>query len=228
MSIYKFYHINFFLYHKDSYLDEFRNNKQYNIIIFDKINEKSSNKFRRDYHDFVCQRRDFHFCFIGHNSIKNIKISITTFGGILFYSDIICGILDKHKGTKTVVVNYQALSAGTLIVLSCDSIIMDESSQLSPFDAQVRKYAIFGDVISYLKILEKPFSQNLLTIIMFYPFSLFLKYRNNLFIKKLRKKALKPFNEDLFMKLFLNSNISHHTQYSYADVNNIGLNLKTL
>ncbi|AYV82780.1 MAG: hypothetical protein Hyperionvirus2_148 [Hyperionvirus sp.] len=224
-AVYKTYKKNCCLYRKKSDLkyapaEVFR--------ISSDINLATTNDFIKQYHDLVCPRRDTHFCFWGSKSCsKNIRISIKTDGGSALCDEIISDILKRHQGNKTAYIDGDALSAGTSIALSCDLIEMHRNSCLSPIDNQIYTHALFGEKISYLKILSKPFIVDPLTLIFSIPSILNSKHTDKKNIKYLKTKH-KKLNIDSFMKLFLNYEIDHSTFYAYDDLKDVGLNIRFL
>jgi len=72
------------------------------------------------------------------NNIKNVEIYIETPGGSGETAEEIVRFLRKHFDTVSFVVSGEAKSAGTLIVLSGDEILMTETGSLGPIDAQMK------------------------------------------------------------------------------------------
>lgn len=68
---------------------------------------------------------------------KEIHIMIHTLGGDLNAAEIICRLINNHKGKVTAIVPNYAYSAGTLISLSCDEIITSSTSVFGPVDPQM-------------------------------------------------------------------------------------------
>lgn len=219
LELYKAYTAHVFLYVKkeDS---TFSTN---NIYIYSKIDWEATRNFIKQYHDIICDKRNTHICLLNRWKEKNIKIHLNTFGGSAFFCDIICNILMKHKG-KTVAYVKDAFSAGAKIALSCDLIEMDKNSRLSPIDGQIKKYLFCGEFVSCLKIVEKPFRMNLLTLLLSGYSAFYFEYIDRNLIKDLIKKH-KEINIKLFRELFLNFDVKHTTFYNYNDVKNLGLNI---
>lgn len=65
-----------------------------------------------------------------------IDIVLHTPGGIASATQQILHALKHHKGRKTAFVPYRAKSAGTMIALACDEIVMGSSAVLGPIDPQ--------------------------------------------------------------------------------------------
>lgn len=65
---------------------------------------------------------------------KTIDIIITTNGGSLFAAETIINSILQHKGKVRVHIPYYARSAGTLIALAADEIIMDKYAYIGPID----------------------------------------------------------------------------------------------
>lgn len=72
------------------------------------------------------------------DKIKNVEIYIETPGGSGETAEEIVRFLRKHFDTVSFVVSGEAKSAGTLIVLSGDEILMTETGSLGPIDAQMK------------------------------------------------------------------------------------------
>lgn len=72
------------------------------------------------------------------NSIKKVDVYIETPGGSGEAAEEIVLFLRKHFETVSFVVSGEAKSAGTLIVLSGDEILMTETGSLGPIDAQMK------------------------------------------------------------------------------------------
>jgi hypothetical protein len=66
-----------------------------------------------------------------------IDIILHTPGGWLTAAQQIAAALKAHKGRKTAFVPYQAWSAGTLIALAADEIVMGPQAVLGPIDPQI-------------------------------------------------------------------------------------------
>ncbi|WP_203293967.1 SDH family Clp fold serine proteinase [Maricaulis parjimensis] len=65
-----------------------------------------------------------------------IDVILHTPGGIASATQQILHALKNHKGKKTAFVPYRAKSAGTMIALACDEIVMGSSAVLGPIDPQ--------------------------------------------------------------------------------------------
>lgn len=65
-----------------------------------------------------------------------LDVVLHTPGGVSFHGQQIARALKAHKGRKTVFVPYFAWSAGTLIALAADEIVMSEHAALGPIDTQ--------------------------------------------------------------------------------------------
>lgn len=65
-----------------------------------------------------------------------IDVVLHTPGGISSATQQILHALLNHKGPKTAYVPYRAKSAGTMIALACDEIVMGPSAVLGPIDPQ--------------------------------------------------------------------------------------------
>ena len=65
-----------------------------------------------------------------------LDVILHTPGGVSFHGQQIARALKAHRGRKTVFVPYFAWSAGTLIALAADEIVMSDHAALGPIDTQ--------------------------------------------------------------------------------------------
>ncbi len=65
-----------------------------------------------------------------------VDLILHTPGGISSATQQILHALKEHRGTKTAFVPYRAKSAGTMIALACDEIVMGPNAVLGPIDPQ--------------------------------------------------------------------------------------------
>jgi ClpP class serine protease len=66
-----------------------------------------------------------------------LDIILHTPGGLGYEGMQIARAIKAHRGRKTVFVPYFAMSAGTIISLAADAVVMSEHAALGPIDAQV-------------------------------------------------------------------------------------------
>lgn len=83
---------------------------------------------------------------------KPIDIILHTPGGESFAALQVARALKAHKGKKTVFVPYYAMSAGTLISLAADEIVLGDHAVLGPVDSQVRYAGFFYPIQSILSV----------------------------------------------------------------------------
>ena len=96
---------------------------------------------------------------------QDINIRIKTKGGSTYYANLICKIINKHKGKVTAYIDEYASSAGTLIALSCDEIVMSENAALGMIDPQFYfnfKYYSAKEVLNINQSDKDRFEDNLL------------------------------------------------------------------
>lgn len=79
-------------------------------------------------HDFLSNKKD----------MKNVDVYIETPGGSGETAEEVVRFLHKNFDTVSFVVSGEAKSAGTIIVLSGDEILMTETGSLGPIDAQMK------------------------------------------------------------------------------------------
>ena len=68
---------------------------------------------------------------------KPLDIVLHTRGGLSLAAMQISRAIEAHKGRKTAFVPYYAMSAGTMIALACDEIVMAPHACLGPIDPQI-------------------------------------------------------------------------------------------
>lgn len=89
--------------------------------------------------------------------LKGLLVIIDTPGGILEVAERIVGTLRHHYQEVTFLVPDRAMSAGTVLVMSGDAILMDHFSRLGPIDPQlnIEDKPIPTSVLSYLEQFER-------------------------------------------------------------------------
>ena len=66
-----------------------------------------------------------------------VDIILHTPGGVLHAAQQILHALKHHRGRKTAFIPYSAWSAGTMIALACDEIVLGSSAVIGPIDPQL-------------------------------------------------------------------------------------------
>jgi len=66
-----------------------------------------------------------------------VDIILHTPGGLLHAAQQILHALKHHRGRKTAFIPYSAWSAGTMIALACDEIVLGSSAVIGPIDPQL-------------------------------------------------------------------------------------------
>src|SRR5262249_11748503 len=98
--------------------------------------------------------RDREFVELVNNQCSgpNVLLILTTFGGSADSADRIARCLHRHypHGKKSLFVDSYCKSAGTLIALGMDEIVMSEGAELGPLDVQVSKPDELGEWMSGL------------------------------------------------------------------------------
>lgn len=84
-----------------------------------------------------------------------VAIILQTPGGVVEVVERIVGVIRYFYKEVIVVVPDQAMSAGTVLALSADKIMMDYFSRLGPIDPQIFKDGNLVPALSYLKQYEK-------------------------------------------------------------------------
>lgn len=91
------------------------------------------------------------------NSNKNRKLAIIlqTPGGVVEVVERMVDVIRNFYEEVIAIVPDQAMSAGTVLALSADRIMMDYFSRLGPIDPQIEKDEKLVPALSYLKQYEK-------------------------------------------------------------------------
>lgn len=86
---------------------------------------------------------------------KHLAIILETPGGIVEVVERIVGTIRHRYERVTVIVPDKAMSAGTILALAADNIMMDHFSCLGPVDPQVEKEGRLVPALSYLNQFER-------------------------------------------------------------------------
>jgi len=153
------------------------------------------------------------------NSDKKIMILLRSTGGYISSSDSMLNLLNVHKPTKYVYVPSYAMSAATLLALSCDKIYMNKYAAIGPTDPQI---SVFDEMVSFRtisKIIQsKPIDKIKDKMLIAYHENKILYDDNIEVIKKCihkhkKQNADKQDIEDI-VKLFSFGDVSHHSELS--------------
>ena len=95
-----------------------------------------------------------------HNvpSDQNLDLLLHTTGGSIDAAEKLMGMMRRHVGGKAelrVIVPDFAKSAGTLMVLGADKVVMSDMSELGPIDPQERLFGRWQSVQNYLDAFEE-------------------------------------------------------------------------
>ena len=85
---------------------------------------------------------------------RPVDILLHTPGGDMFAAMMISRLLKAYPGEKRAIIPGYAMSAGTVVALSCDKIHMNNSSSLGPVDAQVGMLWKYGPVSAWDKLVR--------------------------------------------------------------------------
>lgn len=91
----------------------------------------------------------------GKNDIQRVDIYIETPGGSGETAEEIVRFLRNNFDTVSFVVSGEAKSAGTIIVLSGDEILMTETGSLGPIDAQMKIGRSVVSAYDYMEWIDK-------------------------------------------------------------------------
>ena len=86
---------------------------------------------------------------------KKLAIVLETGGGIIEVVERMVTAIRHHYEDVTIIVPDQAMSAGTVLALSGDRIMMNYFSCLGPIDPQLRREGKFVPALSYLVQFER-------------------------------------------------------------------------
>ena len=92
--------------------------------------------------------------FLNENEQKDIKIYLSSEGGDYFEGVNISNLLKRHDGKVTTYVVGQASSAGSVIAMGSDKVVMDSNSSMLIHNARTMAYGTKDDFLSLSKSLE--------------------------------------------------------------------------
>ena len=160
------------------------------------------------------------------NSDKNIIMLIHSTGGYVSSSDSMLNLLNIHKPTKYAYIPSYAMSAATLLALSCDKIYMNKYAVIGPTDPQI---SVFNEMISFRTISKIIQIKSIDTI----KDKLLIAYHENKrlyddnieiikkYINKHKKKNVSQDNIDDIIKMFSFGDCPHHTEISFNTLNKV-------
>lgn len=158
------------------------------------------------------------------NSDKNIIILIRSMGGYISSSDSMLNLLDIHKPTKHAYVPSYAMSAATLLALSCDKIYMNKYAAIGPTDPQI---SVFDEMISFRtvsKIVETKSADTIKDKLLIAYYENKILYDDNIKIVKkcVNKHKKNNVNEDNInevVNMFSLGDLPHHSEISFNTLN---------
>lgn len=92
---------------------------------------------------------------LSQSQSDNLVVVLQTYGGVVEVVERIVDVIRKFYQEVTVIVPDLAMSAGTVLALSADKIMMDYFSRLGPIDPQIVKDDRLVPALSYLNQYEK-------------------------------------------------------------------------
>ena len=92
--------------------------------------------------------------FLNENEEKDINIYLSSEGGDYFEGVNISNLLKRHDGKVTTYVVGQASSAGSVIAMGSDEVVMDSNSSMLVHNARTMAYGTKDDFLSLSKSLE--------------------------------------------------------------------------
>jgi hypothetical protein len=100
----------------------------------------------------VKSEREFNQCLVKNKKRNNATVWVTTYGGSadVAYQLVRSVRRNYAKGRFTLFVDSVCKSAGTLIALGADEIVMSDTAELGPLDIQLQKPGELGELVSGL------------------------------------------------------------------------------
>jgi ClpP class serine protease len=151
------------------------------------------------------------------NFNKNLMILLRSTGGYVSSSDSMINLLNSHKYKKSVYIPSYAMSAASLLALSCDNIYINKYATLGPTDPQI---LLFDEMVSFRTISKIVQSKNANAtkekiLIAYYQNKIF--YDDNIkiiknCIAKHKKQNLDKNSIEEIVKMFSFGDIAHHTE----------------
>jgi len=193
------------------------------------VDKKKSNQ-----ENFVVLDDYKHFLYLlgrAYEEKQKLKIIIETIGGAIASSDIISkSLLNYPYGTEIFVANH-AFSAGTFIVLSCETIYMNKWAVLTCVDPQIEVSNKSDDnhysskVITEVLKIKSDLSYNFLASCV----------ESNIYHKDslrnieniCKKKNLSRYNTNLVKNNLASGNFPHSKPYNYVDLEKMGIKIET-
>ncbi|MDA3896516.1 MAG: hypothetical protein PF482_10250 [Desulfobacteraceae bacterium] len=111
---------------------------------------------------------------------ENALLLLTTYGGDPHAAYRIARCLQNQYNEVTIFINTYCKSAGTLLALGANNIIMSDSAELGPIDIQLRKQDELGERSSGLTTSQSFSFLQTQTFNMFEEFFLQLRFKSNL------------------------------------------------
>ena len=161
-----------------------------------------------------------------NNHNKKLSIIIRSVGGYVSSSDSMLNLLDCHKPNKTIYVPSYAMSAATLLVMSCNNIHMNEYSAIGPTDPQI---SVFNDMVSFRAICKlinnKPIEKIKDKVLVNYYENKILYDDNINLVKKYlikhKRKNVSQSDMDELINKFALGDIPHHSEITPQVLNKV-------
>lgn len=193
--------------------------KDYSTKFIDKILMYIYNNYIISINDNYSLRR-----ILQKNSNKNIIIIIRSTGGYIYSSDSMLNLLDIHKYTKHAYIPSYAMSAATLLALSCDKIYMNKYAAIGPTDPQI---SVYNEMISFRtvsKIIQTKSADAIKDKLLIAYHENKILYDDNIkmvkkFLNKHKKKNLNEDNINEIINMFSLGDLPHHSEISFNTLN---------
>ena len=154
---------------------------------------------------------------------EELIIELTTEGGELIFGYMIAKILQNHKGNLTLRIPKYALSAGTIITLACQNVVMSHAACIGPIDPYIAglnvhesSRALENYNQSWFKYVTRVFSSKFFNLITEYGGIMLNKIKNDHQdkIMRLLSRHSKP---EVIYNFFTNEH-HHQTPIYFTDI----------
>jgi ClpP class serine protease len=156
---------------------------------------------------------------------EDIDIVIDTNGGSFCAAQMISEIILNHEGTTNAIVLDKALSAGTIIALSCSNLYMHKNAHLSPVDVQGFGFFQTAQFSSVKTIIENKSADKVEdnTFIMADQANKVRALLNEMFEKIVKPKYDDNISAKIKSELFDGEKYIHSTAFSVKKLKTIGI-----
>ena len=156
---------------------------------------------------------------------EDIDVIINTNGGSFCAAQMISEIILSHEGVTNAIILDKALSAGTIIALSCSNLYMHKNAHLSPVDVQESGFFKTTQFSSVKSIIEKKSADKVedSTFIMADQANKVRALLNEMFEKIVKPKYNDDISDKIKSELFDGEKYIHSTAFSVKKLKTIGV-----